>query len=128
MSKRSILIRRLRSLGDEVELGEGANLFRDDTRLTLEGEGLERPLLGQPGGVDPPGESGLLAMVILGAEEPGEEGAVGELLLLGVLDLVVEDLGHPPEVEVAEELIDLVSHRRPCPFRQGGRSSPWRWC
>jgi hypothetical protein len=45
----------------------------------------------------------LLAMAVLGAQEPGEEGDVGQLPLLGVLYFVVDDLRHPLQVEVPED-------------------------
>src|SRR5262249_39695410 len=55
-------------LGDEVELGEAADLLRVDARLALEGEGLERPFLGELRALDAPGERGLLLPVPLRAK------------------------------------------------------------
>jgi hypothetical protein len=46
-------------LGDEVELGQAPDLAAGDAGLELEGEGLEGPLLGQGGLLDPPGQGRL---------------------------------------------------------------------
>src|SRR6266542_3561621 len=58
------------------------------------------------------GERGLLAVVPLGAQEDGNEVLVARVLLLGLGDLVVEDLGDLGEVEAPEQLLDLVIHLR----------------
>ena len=55
-------------------------------------------------------------MLVLGAEEAGEEGAVGELVLVGMRQLVVDDRGDLLEMEIAQQLLDLVGH-------DGGSSS-----
>ena len=69
-------------LGDEVELGEGADLLLGDAGLLLEREGLEGPLLGQSGALDAPRERLLLAVVPLRPEQPSEEFLVGERVVL----------------------------------------------
>ena len=54
-------------LGDKLEVGEGAALFRVDAGLPFEGEGFNRPRLGQSRLCDPPREGGLLPMMVLRA-------------------------------------------------------------
>ncbi len=72
-------------LGDEVELGEGADLPLGDAGLALEGEGLERPLLGQAGVLDAPGERALLAVLPLARAAGGRaDSAKGVLVLVGL--------------------------------------------
>ena len=44
------------------------------------------------------------------AQESGEEGAVRELVLLGVRQLVVDDRGDFLQVEIAQQLLDLLGH------------------
>src|SRR5690606_13940702 len=76
----------------EVETGEAADLSAGDARLALEREGLEGPLLGERSTLDAPVEGGLLLAVPLGAQQAEQELGIGELLLLGELELVFEDL------------------------------------
>src|ERR1039458_8422265 len=66
----------------ELQVGEGAHLLLREAALELEGERFERPLLGQAGALDPPGECGLLAGGPLGAQQGHEQLMVGEVLLL----------------------------------------------
>src|ERR1039458_5641585 len=106
----------------ELQVGEGAHLLLRDAGLALEGERFERPLLGQAGALDPPGECGLLAGVPLGAQQGPEQLMVGEVLLLGGGKLLIEDLGDLGQTKRCEQLCDLVSHRRRPRGRACGRS------
>ena len=72
-------------LWDEVELGEGAKLTTGRAGLFAERKRLESPLFGEPSASDTPAESGLLAVVPLGAKQANEECLVGELFFVGVL-------------------------------------------
>jgi len=80
-------------LGNELELGEGADLARVDAGLALERERLEGPLLGDPGALDAPGECGFLIRLPLRAEQARDELLVGEVGLLGAFGFLVEQLG-----------------------------------
>jgi len=80
----------------------------------LVGEALQRPELRQTGALDAPFQGLLLLGVPLGTHEAQEEFVVGDLLLLGAPDLVVDDLEDFPELEVFEELFELFSHHRLC--------------
>jgi hypothetical protein len=104
-------------LGDKLEVGKCADLFGVDAGLPFEGEGFNGPRFGQSGLFDPPRQGGLLPMMVLRAEEPSEEGAVRELVLLGMRQLVVHDGGNLLQVEIPQQLLDLVGH-------DSGSSSP----
>jgi hypothetical protein len=62
-------------------------------------------------------------MLILRAEQPREEGVVGELVFLRVRELVVDDCRDLLQMKAAEELIDLVGRSSP---RRPAGNSPWR--
>ena len=81
-------------LGNEVELGEGAKVATGDPRLLAKGKGFESPLLGKFCALYSPVEGGLLSMMPLSAQEANEEGLVGELLFVGVSELLFEDFGN----------------------------------
>src|SRR5690606_18017529 len=109
---------------DEVEAGEIAELAAGDAGLALEREGLEGPLFGQSGSLDAPVEGGLLLAVPLGAQQAEQELGVGELLALGELQLVFEDLSDLAEMQIPEQLVELVvAHVTPGRLRGGGGSS-----
>jgi hypothetical protein len=46
-------------------------------------------------------------------EKPGDEVLIGELVLVGVSQLGVEDFGDASEVKRLEALGDLIRHRDP---------------
>ena len=75
--------------------------FGVDAGLPFEGKGFDRPRLGQSRLFDPPRERRLLPMMVLRAQESGEEGAVRELVLLGMRQLVVDDRRDLLEMEIA---------------------------
>src|SRR5690606_26519997 len=83
---------------DEVEAGKLAHLAARDAWLSLEGEGLEGPLLGQSGTFDAPVERRLLLVMPLGAEQAQQELAASELLFLSVTELLHEELADLCEV------------------------------
>src|SRR6185312_11836780 len=60
-------------LGDELELGKGADLALLDACLQLEREGLERPLLREARPTDSPAQRILLASLPLGAQQLSDE-------------------------------------------------------
>src|SRR2546427_790085 len=97
----------------KLEFGERADLLGVDARLAFEGKGFDGPRLGESGLCDPPRERGLLAMVILRAQQAREEGAIGELVFLGVPELVLDDRGAFLQVQTPEQLLDLVVHEFP---------------
>ena len=70
-------------LGDELQFGQGANLFAVDARLAGEGESLQGPALGQVGAPDTPLQGALLPGVPLRAHQTGEELGVSHIFLLG---------------------------------------------
>lgn len=98
--------------GDEVELGEGAKLAPVHAGLFFERKRLEGPLFGKPCSFDSPLESCLLTMMPLGPQESNEEGLVGELVLVGVSEFLVEELGDALEMKVFEKLFELVTGHR----------------
>jgi hypothetical protein len=49
-------------------------------------------------------------MVVLGAQQTGEERPVGELMFVGVRELVVDDRGDLFEMQIPQQLLDLVGH------------------
>jgi hypothetical protein len=59
------------------------DLFAIDPGLAGERETGQRPELGQLGLLDAPGQSGLLAVVPLRAQQAGEELGVGNIFFLG---------------------------------------------
>ena len=71
-------------------------------------ERLDGPLLGHGGSLDAPVECGLLLAVPLGAQQAEQELAVGQLLLLRVLQLLFDDLADLAEVQGLEQLVELV--------------------
>jgi hypothetical protein len=69
--------------GDEVQFGEGLDLFAIDSGLASEGEAGQRPLLGQLRLLNAPRQRCLLAVVPLGPQQAGEELGVRHVFLLG---------------------------------------------
>ena len=70
-------------LGQELQFGQGVDLFAADCGLAGEGEAGQRPALGQAGLADAPGQRGFLPVVPLGSQQPGNKLGVGDVLLLG---------------------------------------------
>jgi hypothetical protein len=102
-------------LGDKLQVGEGADLLGVDARLPFEGKRFDRPGLGQSGLLDPPRQRGFVSMLVLSADESGEERAIGELVLLGMRQLVVDDRGDLLQMEIPKQLLDLVIHDQGSP-------------
>ena len=69
---------------------------------------------------DPVGQRRLLAVVPLGPQQPGQEFLVGGLFLGGLGQFLVQDLGHPAQVQVLEQLLEVILHGLP-PWVQAGR-------
>jgi hypothetical protein len=67
--------------------------------------------------LDPPRQRGFVPMLVLGAEESGEERAVGELVLVGMRQLVIDNRRDLLQMQIPEQLLNLVIHD------QGSRSS-----
>ena len=87
--------------------------------LVIEREGLQGPRFRDMGLGDVLVEGGLLAVVILRAQEPCEELLVGDVFFLGRAEFLVEDFGDLLEAEVLEELFEVIRHRD---------GSLERWC
>ena len=104
-------------LGDEVELGEGADLPLVDAGLALEGEGLERPLLGHGGVLDAPGERALLAALPLGAQQPGQSVSNGSPSFSALL-APRRRFRHLLQVQAPQQLLEVIIHRHPLAILQ----------
>jgi len=69
--------------GEEVQFGEGADLFAADSGLAVEGKGFQRPAFGQVGAPDAVLQGLLLSVVPLRTQQAGEELGVTDVLVFG---------------------------------------------
>src|SRR6266705_1663760 len=85
------------------------DLFPADSGLTSEGESGQRPVLRQVVAFNAPSQSRFLPVLPLGAQEPGQDLAVGELFLLRRTDLLVVNLQDAFQVQVRQQLIQHLT-------------------
>jgi hypothetical protein len=79
--------------------------------LQVEGEGLQRPALGQTSAPDAILQAPLAEQPVLLSEHARVEVGVARLGLLGTRKLALDHLSHGRHVQVLEQLIDVVADR-----------------
>ena len=79
----------------------------------LKGKLSRRPGLGEVGLADPVGQGRLLAVVPLGAQQPGQELLVGGLCLGRLGQFLVQVSAIQPQVQVREQLLEIILHGDP---------------
>jgi hypothetical protein len=67
--------------------------------------------------------AGRIPGVVLGSDQPQQKLAVGDLLLLGSPELLVEDLDNLAQPQVLEQLFELFDHDFPPGLSFGSGSS-----
>jgi hypothetical protein len=81
---------------------KGADLLALDAGLAGEGEGFQRPALGQVRSADAPLQRAFLPRVPLGTQQSRHELGVGKILFFGRAYLLVIDLQDAPELQVLQ--------------------------
>jgi hypothetical protein len=111
--------------GDEPKVGEGADGRGFYRLLAREGEGLEGPVPGQMGLLQPIGEAALLAMTLLVALKPQQQHRRRRITgLFGGIQHGVKgpghtlELGRPASWGMRDEGLDLVRQDRRGPCQQ----------
>jgi len=97
---------------EKAELAELQEHGLADAGLAVPREGVEGPALGQTGASDAVLGEALLLVLVLLAQQAGEEVGVAGALGLGVGELSPEDRPQSREPQSEQELIEVVSRRR----------------